>query len=121
MADLLELAELAAVRGGELVAGEPTPPAESKGAGDYVTEVDRASERAIREVLGAATPDIPVLGEEGGGEAGGAVGKRYWVVDPLDGTTNNPHGFPVVGVSVAWRMEGPPWASSMPRSWARRT
>ena len=108
MADLLELAERAAVRGGELVAGEPAPLAESKGAGDYVTEVDRASERAIREVLGAATPDIPVVGEEGGGEAGGAVGKRYWVVDPLDGTTNYLHGFPVVGVSVALVEDGRP-------------
>lgn len=108
LADLLELAERAAVRGGELVAGEPLPLAESKGAGDYVTEVDRASERAIREVLGAATPDIPVLGEEGGGEAGGAAGERYWVVDPLDGTTNYLHGFPVVGVSVALVQDGRP-------------
>ena len=104
LADLLELAERAAVRGGELVAGEPLPLAESKGAGDYVTEVDRASERAIREVLGAATPDIPVLGEE----AGGAAGERYWVVDPLDGTTNYLHGFPVVGVSVALVQDGRP-------------
>lgn len=104
-ADLLELAERAAVRGGSLVAGEgPAPVAEAKGAGDYVTEVDRASERAIREILGAATPDIPIVGEE----AGGAGGKRYWVVDPLDGTTNYLHGFPVVGVSVALVEDGRP-------------
>ncbi len=97
-ADLLELAERAAVRGGALVAREgPAPVAEAKGAGDYVTEVDRASERAIREVLGEGTPDIPVVGEE----SGGAGGRRSWVVDPLDGTTNYLHRFPVVGVSVA--------------------
>ena len=60
LADLLELAERAAVRGGELVAREGLAPvAEAKGAGDYVTEVDRASEQAIREVLGEGTPDIP--------------------------------------------------------------
>jgi myo-inositol-1(or 4)-monophosphatase len=97
-ADLLELAERAAVRGGEVVRGAgPAPVVEAKGAGDYVTEVDRASEWAIREVLGQTTPDIPVQGEE----AGGVGGERYWVVDPLDGTTNYLHGFPVVGVSVA--------------------
>jgi myo-inositol-1(or 4)-monophosphatase len=107
LADLLELAERAAVRGGELVAGEgPAPVAEAKGAGDYVTEVDRASERAIREVLGAGTPDIPVVGEEGEGD--GAGGTRSWVVDPLDGTTNYLHGFPVVGVSVALVEDGRP-------------
>jgi myo-inositol-1(or 4)-monophosphatase len=105
LADLLELAERAAVRGGELVAEEGTDPvAEAKGAGDYVTDVDRASERAIREILGEGTPDIPVVGEE----AGGRGGRRSWVVDPLDGTTNYLHGFPVVGVSVALVEEGRP-------------
>ena len=105
LADLLELAERAAVRGGELVAEEgPAPVAEAKGAGDYVTEVDRASEQAIREVLGEGTPDIPILGEE----AGGPRGRRSWVVDPLDGTTNYLHGFPIVGVSVALVEEGRP-------------
>jgi myo-inositol-1(or 4)-monophosphatase len=98
LADLLQLADRAAQRGGALVAKEgPDPMVEAKGAGDYVTEVDRASERAIREVLGEGTPDIPVVGEE----AGGVGGRRSWVVDPLDGTTNYVHGFPVVGVSVA--------------------
>jgi len=105
LADLLELAERAAVRGGELVAEEgPAPVAEAKGAGDYVTEVDRASEQAIREVLGQGTPDIPILGEE----AGGPGGRRSWVVDPLDGTTNYLHGFPIVGVSVALVEDGRP-------------
>ena len=103
LADLLELAERAAVRGGELVAEEgPAPVAEAKGAGDYVTEVDRASEQAIRKVLGEGSPDIPVLGEE----AGGPGGRRSWVVDPLDGTTNYLHGFPIVGVSVALVEDG---------------
>jgi myo-inositol-1(or 4)-monophosphatase len=105
LAGLLELAERAALHGGALVAREgPAPAAEAKGAGDYVTEVDRASERAIREVLGEGTPDIPVVGEE----AGGAGGRRSWVVDPLDGTTNFVHGFPVVGVSVALVEDGRP-------------
>jgi myo-inositol-1(or 4)-monophosphatase len=74
--------------------------------GDYVTEVDLASERAIGAVLLAATPDIPILGEEQGASTG--LGSRYWVVDPLDGTTNFLHGFPAVGVSVALIEDGAP-------------
>ncbi len=102
--ELLDLAERATLRGGRIVlAGRSGTSEERKGPGDYVTEVDRASERAIREGLGEG-PDIPVVGEEGGGEPG----ERYWVVDPLDGTTNYLHGFPVVGVSVALVEEGCP-------------
>jgi myo-inositol-1(or 4)-monophosphatase len=67
------------------------------GAGDYVTEIDRQSEAAITRLLERETPHIPVVGEE----EGGREGERYWVVDPLDGTTNFMHGFPIVGVSVA--------------------
>lgn len=87
-----------------MLGARPSAPAELKGAGDYVTEVDRASERAIREVLGAAAPQIPVLGEEGGG----APAERFWAVDPLDGTTNYLHGFPIVGVSVGLVESGRP-------------
>jgi myo-inositol-1(or 4)-monophosphatase len=82
---------------------------ELKGAGDYVTEVDRASERAIAEVLAEGTPGVAMLGEEEGGE----VGDRYWVVDPLDGTTNYLHGFPIVGVSIALVQDGKPVAGAV--------
>jgi myo-inositol-1(or 4)-monophosphatase len=71
---------------------------DEKAAGDYVTEVDLASERAIKAFLAEATPDVPVLGEETGGSIDGPV---FWAVDPLDGTRNFVLGFPVVGVSVA--------------------
>ena len=77
--------------------------------GDYVTEVDLASERTIRAMLEAATPDIPVLGEERGGE----LANRSWVVDPLDGTVNFIHGFWAVGVSVALVEEGRPLAGAV--------
>jgi myo-inositol-1(or 4)-monophosphatase len=66
--------------------------------GDWVTEVDLASERAIAGFLASETPSVPFVGEELGG--GAASGLR-WVVDPLDGTTNYVHGFWAVGVSVA--------------------
>ncbi len=102
--DLLAVARGAALEGGRVIRRAAVPDVERKGAGDYVTEVDRTSERAIAGALAEATPGIPVLGEEGGG----AVGDRYWVVDPLDGTTNFLHGFPVVGVSVALVEDGRP-------------
>jgi myo-inositol-1(or 4)-monophosphatase len=96
-----EVAALAAELGGRIVgeAGlQAGNPVQAKGLpGDYVTDVDLASEAAIVAFLGDETPDIPVHGEEGGGR----TGDRYWVVDPLDGTTNFSHGFPAVGVSVA--------------------
>jgi myo-inositol-1(or 4)-monophosphatase len=88
----------AALAGGRvIVQSAGAASAESKGPGDYVTDVDRASERAIAEVLLGATPDVPVVGEE----SGGGHGDRWWVVDPLDGTTNFLHRFPAVAVSVA--------------------
>jgi myo-inositol-1(or 4)-monophosphatase len=98
-------AEEAARAGGRVVlegAGRAQP--ERKGTGDYVTAIDRASEEAIRSVLSRATPDVPVVGEETGGEPG----ERWWVVDPLDGTTNFLHRFPAVAVSVALVEDGRP-------------
>jgi len=103
---MLAAARAAALVGGEVIrdAG-PTAEASTKsGPGDYVTEVDRASERAVLEALVEAVPDVPVVGEEEGGHRG----ERYWVVDPLDGTTNFLHRFPVVGVSVALVEHGRP-------------
>jgi myo-inositol-1(or 4)-monophosphatase len=76
----------------------------SKGPGDWVSETDTASERAVRETLLVSAPDIPVFGEEEGGERGD-IG---WFVDPLDGTANFVHGFPVVGVSVGLVAAGEP-------------
>jgi myo-inositol-1(or 4)-monophosphatase len=103
---LVAVAEVAAVAGGEIVRrGDAGAEATTKsGPGDYVTDVDRGSERAIVDVLRRMAPDIPVVGEEEGGHRG----ERYWVVDPLDGTTNFLHRFPVVGVSVALVDHGRP-------------
>jgi myo-inositol-1(or 4)-monophosphatase len=104
-AALVELAREAALRGGSLIAQAARRPAfEEKAVGDYVTAVDHASERAIEEVLLAGEPGIPMIGEEGGG----TTSARYWLVDPLDGTTNFVHGFPIVGVSIALVEEGRP-------------
>ncbi len=75
-----------------------------KGAGDYVTVVDRAAEAAAVGLLREAEPSIDVLAEEGGGERS----SRMWVIDPVDGTTNFLRGFPEVGVSIALVEEGLP-------------
>jgi myo-inositol-1(or 4)-monophosphatase len=105
---LRELAVAAAAAAAALVVsaregGAPLT-AEVKSPGDYVTEVDRAAERAAIRLLREGAPDIPVLAEE----SGGVVSERMWVVDPIDGTTNFLRGFPVVGVSVALVEEGRP-------------
>ena len=75
-----------------------------KAPGDWVSEADTASEAAVREGLRRGAPEVAFFGEEGGGVRA-EVG---WFVDPLDGTTNFVHGFPVVGVSVALVVAGDP-------------
>ncbi len=65
---------------------------------DIVTEADRTSEKLLLERLGAAFPDHGVFGEEGTRER---LDSEYrWYIDPLDGTTNFSHGFPVFCVSM---------------------
>ncbi len=71
---------------------------------DLVTEVDRLSEEAIRREIAATYPDHVVLGEEAGQAAGEAV--HRWIVDPLDGTVNYAHGFPVYCASIALEIDG---------------
>lgn len=68
-----------------------------KGRVDLVTQVDLLSEAIIRKHLSTALPDIPILGEEEGGQAQAT----QWIVDPLDGTTNFVHGFPAYAISIA--------------------
>jgi myo-inositol-1(or 4)-monophosphatase len=104
---LLAVAQRAADAGAAVVSarfGRVHARGEAKGAGDWVTAIDRESETAIVHVLRTETPEIPVLAEEGGGSRG----RRYWTVDPLDGTTNFMLGLPIVAVSVALVVEGRP-------------
>ena len=78
----------------------------SKGsAGNLVTEADLAAEAAVLAVLEQETPSFAVLAEESGRRSG--KGDLEWCVDPLDGTTNYAHGFPIFACSVGllWRGE----------------
>ena len=75
-----------------------------KGRIDLVTKMDLESERLIVDRLSAAFPGDDIWAEEGGGQRSGRP--RVWIVDPLDGTTNYAHGYPVFAVSIALEVEG---------------
>ena len=72
----------------------------SKGRSDFVTEVDRAAEQVIVDMLLKAYPDHAILAEESGASGDS---EYTWIIDPLDGTTNFIHGFPQYAVSIALR------------------
>jgi myo-inositol-1(or 4)-monophosphatase len=74
-----------------------------KGRNDFVSEVDRAAEAAIIDVIRKAYPGHAILAEESGETAGNDF---QWIIDPLDGTTNYLHGFPQFSVSIALRHRG---------------
>lgn len=78
----------------------------TKQANDFVTEVDRAAEQAIIDTLLNAYPSHGILAEETGSERGQKDADFVWIIDPLDGTTNFIHGFPVYCVSIALAFQG---------------
>ncbi len=79
----------------------------AKQTNDFVTEVDHAAEQAIIETLLSAYPDHGIWAEESGRREGKGRDKGYvWIIDPLDGTTNFIHGFPVYCVSIALVVNG---------------
>lgn len=66
---------------------------------DFVTEVDRAAEAAIIDIIQTAYPQHGILAEESG--VGGSSDAEYqWIIDPLDGTTNFIHGVPQYAISI---------------------
>lgn len=77
---------------------------ELKSAFDLVTEADKASEKLVVERLKQMFPSHSVLAEEGTGEERGS--EYRWYVDPLDGTTNFAHGYPVWNVTLAVEKNG---------------
>ncbi|WP_427911639.1 inositol monophosphatase family protein [Ramlibacter sp. MMS24-I3-19] len=77
-----------------------------KQVNDFVTEIDHASEAAIIETLLTAYPDHAILAEESGRQHGKQGSDFVWIIDPLDGTTNFIHGFPVYCVSIALAVKG---------------
>jgi myo-inositol-1(or 4)-monophosphatase len=103
-AALLETAKEAAAAGAtQLVAGfgHRTTLQTKTTPTDLVSEVDLASESAIREVLDQRRPGDAILAEEGGLSSGAGESGLRWLVDPLDGTVNYVFGIPAFAVSVA--------------------
>lgn len=104
------LAVQAAVEAGELLLRAAQDlaalPVEEKAPGDVASRADRDAEALLRERLTRAFPEVGFVGEEGGGRLD--AGAPQWVVDPLDGSMNFLHGYPVWAVSVALVVDGEP-------------
>ncbi|MDP6436582.1 MAG: inositol monophosphatase family protein [Gammaproteobacteria bacterium] len=75
----------------------------SKSRNEFVTQVDLAAEQIIIESVQERYPEHGILGEETGKHGGDEV---VWIIDPLDGTTNYIHGFPVFAVSIGVQVKG---------------
>jgi myo-inositol-1(or 4)-monophosphatase len=107
MQPLLNIAVRAARRAGDLIVRNvdrvPSLGVRSKSRNDFVSEVDHMAEREIIETIRRSHPDHGFLGEESGRSGGDEF---VWIIDPLDGTSNFLHGFPVFAVSVAVEHRG---------------
>jgi len=104
---LLNVAVMAARRAGNSLMRNlvklDTLTVETKGRNDYVSEADRAAEQEVIETIHKHYPDHAILAEESGASGDSDT---VWIIDPLDGTTNFLHGFPVFAVSVGVRVRG---------------
>jgi myo-inositol-1(or 4)-monophosphatase len=102
MHGMVNIAVRAARRAGELMIRQlnrlESLEITEKSRNEYVTEVDRIAEDAIIEVIYDHYPDHSILAEESGLRGSNEF---QWIIDPLDGTTNFIHGFPVFAVSIA--------------------
>jgi myo-inositol-1(or 4)-monophosphatase len=72
---------------------------------NLVTEIDIQSQKIILEILNNSCPGIPALSEEDVASSRGS-GHECWIIDPLDGTTNFSHGYPLFAVSIALERNG---------------
>lgn len=99
--NFLDFAKSIAIKAGRIVKdgyySELT--VERKAEMDYVTQIDKASEKAIRDAITSEYPEHGFLGEESGSDKPSA--EYVWVVDPLDGTTNFVYKIPYFSISIA--------------------
>ncbi len=75
----------------------------TKSKNDFVTELDKKSEKLIISIIRRSFPGHSIQGEEGGLAKGSPV---LWIIDPLDGTTNYIHQFPMFSVSIGISVNG---------------
>ena len=76
---------------------------QTKARNEFVTQVDHAAEEIIIDTIRERYPDHAFLAEESGRQGDA---ENLWIIDPLDGTTNFVHGFPVFAVSIALQVRG---------------
>lgn len=104
---MLNVAVMAARRGGDTLIRNMNKleklRVEQKGRNDFVSDADLAAEREIIDVILKHYPDHAIKAEESGSRG---QSDYEWIIDPLDGTTNYLHGFPVFCVSVALAHKG---------------
>ena len=106
----LDIATEAALAGGAVLQsflGKLEDIEEKGRPGDLVTEADKAAEVEVLGVLRRHLPDHSILAEEPG-QQGAADATYLWAVDPLDGTTNYAHQYPVAAVSIGLLIDGIP-------------
>ncbi len=107
MQPLLNIAVRAARRAGEIIVRSlnrlESLAVTAKGRNDFVSEVDRAAEQDIIRSIRRLYPQHAFLAEESGRSG---THDTLWIIDPLDGTTNFLHGFPVFAVSIACQIRG---------------
>ncbi|PZV26093.1 MAG: inositol monophosphatase [Snowella sp.] len=82
--------------------------AEKGRPGDLVTEADKKAESIILDIIARHCPDHAILAEESGYLGDQTANPYLWAIDPLDGTTNYAHGYPVACVSVGLMIAGIP-------------
>ncbi|MGF1494904.1 MAG: inositol monophosphatase family protein [Microcoleaceae cyanobacterium] len=107
---LLDIATLAAEVGGSVVKsywGNLEEVQQKGRPGDLVTVADKEAEAAILDILQRHVPDHGILTEESG-ELGNLDSPYLWAIDPLDGTTNFAHQYPVFSVSIGLLINGVP-------------
>ena len=104
---LLNVAVMAAHRGGDSLLRSLKKldrlKVEKKGRNDFVSEADRNAEHVVIETILKHYPEHAILAEESGASG---ESDHLWIIDPLDGTTNFLHGFPVFCVSIALKVKG---------------
>ncbi|MDG4767686.1 inositol monophosphatase family protein [Solwaraspora sp. WMMD406] len=107
-AELVRFAEQLADESNQLLAAAPTTARpDSKADNSFVTEVDRAIETRLRELISDAYPGHGILGEEYGGVDVDA--DVTWIVDPVDGTAHLVAGIPLYGTLIGVSRHGRPW------------
>lgn len=97
-----DIAFKAAAEAGKLIASRvgDVRKIDYKGVANIVTDVDKAAEAKIIDIIRSQFPDDEILAEESGRSVGSKT-SRCWLIDPLDGTTNFAHTYPFFSVSIA--------------------